>query len=51
MYFIALLWSVIGFSAAIVLSMTEDLALGLAAVIALTAVITNSRERRRTALQ
>lgn len=50
MYFIALLWSAIGFSAAIALSMTEDIALGLAAAIALAGFLMKSRDCRRTIL-
>jgi hypothetical protein len=49
-YFIALLWSVIGFSASIALGMAEDLALGFAAVIALTGFVTKTRDCRRTVL-
>lgn len=49
-YFIALLWSLVGFSAAMALGMTEDLALAFAAVIAITGVVTKTRDGRRTVL-
>lgn len=49
-YFIALLWAAIGFSAAIALSMTEDLALGFAAVIALTGFVTKVQDCGRAVL-
>lgn len=44
-YLIPLLWSVIGVSAAIALSITEDFALGITAVIALAAFATKTQSR------
>jgi hypothetical protein len=49
-YLIPLLWSVIGFSAAMELSITEDFALGITAVIALAAFAAKTQRRTQTPL-
>lgn len=49
-YLIPLLWSVIGVSAAIELSITEDFALGITAVIALAAFAAKRQSRREVPL-
>jgi len=49
-YFIPLLWSAIGVSAAIALSITEDLALGTAGIIALVAFVSKGRGPRQNSI-